>query len=163
MYSDYENGIAAIGIMQAIFGLIIVGLVLFGLWKVFEKAGEPGWKAIVPLYNTYTAFKIAMGCGWIFLLALIPFVRVIVLIIFGWKLAKSFGRGVGFAVGLFFLPMVFLLILGFDDSKYIGPNGEAAGQSAAPTSQPVQTVTFTTESNPETNNNNVWEQPGKDE
>ena len=89
------------------------------------KAGEEGWKSIIPFYNTYTMFKIAWGNGWLFLLCLIPCVNAIVMIILEWKTCKAYGKGVGFFIGMLFLPNIFYLILGFDSSVYIGPNGEA--------------------------------------
>lgn len=77
-------------------GLSLGGiLVIIGMWMIFTKAGEAGWKAIIPLYNTYLLTKIAMGNGWLFLLLLIPVVNVIFAIYLMYKLALAFGRGIG--------------------------------------------------------------------
>lgn len=104
--------------------IVVVVLLIVGQWKMFEKAGEEGWKSIIPLLNGYTLFKIAWGNGWLFLLGLIPFVNFVIVVMMAVKLARSFGKSGGFAVGLIFLSPIFLLILGFDGSEYIGPNGE---------------------------------------
>lgn len=104
---------------------IVTVLLVIAWWRIFVKAGEEGWKSIIPFYNTYTMFKIAWGNGWLFLLCLIPCVNAIVMIILEWKTCKAYGKGVGFFIGMLFLPNIFYLILGFDSSVYIGPNGEA--------------------------------------
>jgi len=88
---------------------------------MFEKAGEPGWAAIVPLYNAYVMFKIAWGNGWKFLLLLIPIANIVFAIMLPFKLAKAFGKSSGFGAGLLFLSVVFYPILAFDNSiKYVG-------------------------------------------
>ena len=79
--------------------------------NAFTKAGKPGWAAIVPFYNLYILFEITWGNGLLFLLMLIPIVNSIVAIITMVKLAKAFGKGGGFAVGLIFLSLIFILIL----------------------------------------------------
>lgn len=115
---DLEGLMAAMGSMW-IFSLIICIAAVVGLWRVFSKAGEPGWAAIIPLYNTYVLFKIIFGNGWKFLLVLIPIYGIYLAIVaMSFKLAKSFGKGVGFGFGLLFLSPIFLLILAFDNSTY---------------------------------------------
>ncbi len=130
--------------LGTIFILIIGWYVLqvVAYWQIFEKAGEPGWKAIIPFYNTYTQYKFTWdtnfywfvlfgsiiggllnsfdgmisALGSIILLA-ISVVNIIALN----KLAKAFGHGTGFTVGLVFLNPIFKLILGFSGDEYIGP------------------------------------------
>ena len=87
----------------------ILSLVAF--WFIFEKFGEPGWKAVIPFYNTYIWYKYTWGCGWYFLFLFVPIAI---------KTAKAFGHDGGFAVGLIFLPPVFLLILGLNEDRYLG-------------------------------------------
>lgn len=103
-------------------GLIIVLLILvfliYTLWRVFEKAGQPGWACIIPIYNIYIMLKIAHKPGWWILLFLIPLVNIIVTIMFNIAFAKAFGKGVGFALGLIFLGFIFLPILAFGDAEY---------------------------------------------
>jgi hypothetical protein len=94
--------------------------------RFFEKAGEPGWAAIIPFYNLYVLFKITWVQGWKFLLMLIPIANFVIAIITMVKLAKAFGKSGGFAVGLIFLSVIFYCILAFDNSiNYIGvPTGD---------------------------------------
>ena len=73
--------------------LIIGILLIIANWMIFTKAGEPGWKSIIPLYNTYIQYKIAWGNGWLFLLNIIPIVNIVISIVFEVKLAKAFGKG----------------------------------------------------------------------
>ena len=100
--------------------LIIAVISIAAMWKIFTKANVPGWGAIIPIYNTYLLFKITFGNGWLFLLLLIPIVNIIALIIADVKLAKAFGKGAGFALGLIFLSFIFLPILGFGSAQYQG-------------------------------------------
>ena len=120
----YGADYAALAGVSAVFWIIYLAVIVFYvfvLWKIFVKAGEPGWASIVPFYNTYVLFKITWGNGWLFLLSLIPFVNVVILIITYVKLAQAFGKGGGFAAGLILLSFIFLPILAFDSSDYIGP------------------------------------------
>lgn len=105
----------------SIFGICVGVLLLVAAWKIFQKAGEAGWKAIIPFYNIYTLVKIADGNGFKFLLFLIPIVGFIYDIIFSIRLAKAFGKGTGFGIGVFLLPNIFTLILGFGKAEYVGP------------------------------------------
>lgn len=126
--------------------ILIVGwyiLQVIAYWKIFVKAGEPGWKAIIPFYNTYTQYKFTWNIRafWIVLIggivgavlqeatdgiasllgSLILLIVAIFNIISLNKLARAFGHGVGFTIGLFFLNPIFMLILGFSGDEYIGP------------------------------------------
>ena len=80
--------------------IIVAVLTIIATWKIFTKAGEKGWKSIIPLYNTYLFFKITWGNGWFFLLLLIPIVNFVIYIVTLWKLAKVFGKGVGFFISI---------------------------------------------------------------
>lgn len=100
-------------------------LVLAAYWMIFTKAGEAGWKCLIPFCNVYTAVKIADGNGWKFLLLLIPVVDVVYAVMLTCRLAKAFGKSGGFAAGLIFLPEIFYPILGFGAAAYVGPRGEA--------------------------------------
>lgn len=101
--------------------LAIIVVVIAGMWKTFTKAGQPGWAAIVPIYNAYILCKIVGRPGWWTVLLLIPYVNFIFYIIIMLDLAKSYARGVGFAIGLILLSPIFFCILGFGDSEYQGP------------------------------------------
>jgi hypothetical protein len=107
--------------MGAVIGLLylaLIVLVIAGFWKVFVKAGHPGWAAIVPIYNIYILLKIAGKPGWWLLLFFIPVVSLVVMILVSLEVAKAFGKGGGFGVGLALLGFVFYPILGFGDAKY---------------------------------------------
>ena len=105
---------------MTLFSLVLAVLGIVAMWKIFEKAGEPGWAAIIPFYNLYVLFKITWGNGWKFLLLFIPSANFVFLIITMVKLAKAFGKSGGFAVGLIFLSIIFYCILAFDQSQYLG-------------------------------------------
>ena len=100
--------------------LVVTVLVIVAQWKMFTKAGEHGWASIVPFYSNYVLFKIAMGNGWLFLLCLVPVVNFVILIVCMFKLAKAFGKGVGFGFGLWLLSPIFMMILGFGSAEYVG-------------------------------------------
>lgn len=119
--TDYASALAGVSVFAWIIYMALIVFYIFVMWKIFVKAGEPGWASIVPFYNTYVLFKITWGNGWLFLLSLIPFVNIVILIITYVKLAQAFGKGGGFAAGLIFLSFIFLPILAFDSSDYIGP------------------------------------------
>lgn len=106
------------------FMTVIYVLLIIAMWKIFTKAGKPGWASIVPIYNVIVMFQIIGLNPWLLLLYLIPVVNFVVAIVFSImqasRLSKAFGKGTGFALGLFFLNPIFLLMLGFGDSKYIG-------------------------------------------
>ncbi len=112
---------AGVLIVYYLFFLAFMILVLVGYWKIFTKAGKPGWACLIPFYSQYCQFEMAWGNGWLFLLTLIPCVNFVVMIIYSIKLAKAFGQGTGFGLGLFFLAPIFALILGFGNAQYIGP------------------------------------------
>jgi hypothetical protein len=103
--------------------LAILVLVVAGFWKVFTKAGEPGWAAIIPFYNLYILLKIAGRPGWWLILYFIPIVSFIIAIIVGIDVARNFGKGSGFGVGLGILPFIFYPILGFGGATYQGATG----------------------------------------
>ena len=90
-------------------------------WKVFTKAGKPGWASIIPFYNIYVLLTIVGKPGWWLLLFFIPLVNLVIGIIVAIELAKCFGKGGGFAVGLILLPFIFMLILAFGSAKYVPP------------------------------------------
>jgi hypothetical protein len=113
-------GGAAIAVFVLVYVVVVVFLIA-AVWKVFTKAGQPGWAAIIPIYNTYTLCKIAGRPGWWLILFFIPFVNFIVGIIVLIDLATAFGKGGGFAVGLILLGIIFIPILGFGSAQYRGP------------------------------------------
>ena len=110
----------AIMIPLMIIGFSILVLEIVALWFILEKAGEPGWAAIIPIYNYLMVIKIAGKPWWFFLLMFIPIVNLVMYIIILNGLSRNFGKDEGFTVGLFFLRFIFLPILGFGKSEYSG-------------------------------------------
>lgn len=106
------------GLGGGLFGFLVAVAMIAGMWKVFSKAGQPGWAAIIPIFNTIILFKIAGKPLWWLLLLFIPVVNFIVLIVVLISLAERFGKGTGFALGLAFLPFIFYPMLGFGSSAY---------------------------------------------
>jgi hypothetical protein len=100
------------------FWLLFLIPVVTGWWKIFEKAGKPGWAAIVPVYNFIVMLEIIDRPIWwlILLVCAGPIFHIIVSL----ELAKSYGKGIGFAVGMILVPFIFVPMLGFGDSKYVG-------------------------------------------
>lgn len=125
-----------VSFFAAIWVLVLAWIVLCFVanWRIFKKAGQPGWASIVPFYNRYIEYGIYWGNGWIFvipivlgLLSGIPILGVVTgivtLIIRAmtcYKKAVAFGEGIGFAIGLFFLPAIFAMILAFGSYRYRG-------------------------------------------
>ena len=116
-----QEGGGAFGLMFPVISLAIVVAVIAGGWKMFAKAGKPGWAFIVPVYNVIVLLEITGRPIWWVVLWLIPPVNFIVAIIVMVDLAKSFGKDVMFAIGLIFLGFIFIPILGFGSAKYEGP------------------------------------------
>ncbi len=106
-------------------------------WQMYVKAGYEGWKALIPFYNWYVLMKIVGRPGWWLILLFIPFVNFVIWIIVMVDLSKSFGHGVGFALGLIFLSFIFILILGFGSSRYVGPAGPEGSMTTPPPPMPA--------------------------
>lgn len=104
--------------MGLILNIALFVLVIAGAWKLYTKAGQPGWGVIVPIYNLFLLLKIAGRPWWFLLLFIIPLVNLVVAIIVSIDVAKCFGKGVGTGLGLAFLPFIFYPILGFGEATY---------------------------------------------
>lgn len=117
-YEGGDTAPGAIGIVGMIFWLAVAVLMIASMWKVFAKAGEPGWAAIVPIYNCLVWLKIAGRPLWWIVLFLIPGVNLVILILASIDFAKRFGKGAGFGIGLAFLGFIFYPILAFGDAQY---------------------------------------------
>ncbi|HEX3074774.1 MAG TPA: DUF5684 domain-containing protein [Ignavibacteriales bacterium] len=134
---------AMLGVMSIVYIALLV-VVAIGLWKVFVKAGKPGWAAIIPFYNVYVLVEIVgrpimffymfIGGALLSLIPLLGLIFTLGLLVLWFILildtAKSFGKDIGYAVGLFLLPFIFIPMLGFGSSRYLGP---AAAQPGAET------------------------------
>ena len=109
-----------------LFCLAVIVAVIAGWWMMFVKAGEAGWKSIIPIYSFIIILKIVGREPWWVILMLIPIVNFVIWIIVALDLAKSFGRGTGFGIGLAFLSPIFALMLGFGSDTYKGPAAKPA-------------------------------------
>ena len=98
--------------------LAIVVAIIAGFWKVFVKAGKPGWAAIIPIYNVIVLLEIAGKPLWWILLFFIPLVNIVMGIIVSIAIAKNFGKSDAFGIGLALLGFIFYPILGFGDAQY---------------------------------------------
>ena len=112
--------------MKSIIGIysVIIILMIISMWKIFTKAGKPGWACIIPIYNIIVLLQIIGKPWWWLLLFCIPIVNIVFVIWMTNLLSKSFGKEVGFTLGLIFLSFIFYPILGLGDSKYNGPAGK---------------------------------------
>lgn len=102
-------------------GLAIVLMMIASIWKVFEKAGQPGWASLVPVYNIVIMLKITGKPAWWLALLFVPLANFVVMILIVVALAKSFGKGTGFGLGMLFFGFIFYPILGFGDARYTAP------------------------------------------
>jgi hypothetical protein len=109
--------------MAVIVGVVvaIVVTLLISFWGIFQKAGRPGWHALVPVFNNYVWIKILGRPGWLAVLALFPYINIVLGMFLCTDTAKSFGKKTGFAIGLMFLPFIFFPILAFGSARYLGP------------------------------------------
>jgi uncharacterized membrane protein YhaH (DUF805 family) len=117
---DEGGGAAAAvgGGVGAIIGLVIAVIMIAAMWKLFTKAGEPGWAAIIPIYNFIVLLKIAGRPLWWIILFLIPFVNIVVFILVCIDIARKFGKGAGYGIGLAILGVIFFPLLAFGDAQY---------------------------------------------
>ena len=143
-----SSAIAILGGFFLVFSivfLLLYVLLIIAMWKIFSKAGESGWKSLIPIYNVYIYFKIAGMKKYFWILVCSSIIVAIIQSILGkeaavseiassifgiiscvfsimhcFKLSKSFGKGIGYTLGLIFLPTIFTLILGFGSAEYIG-------------------------------------------
>lgn len=125
-------GLLALGGTMMLLMMAVMVVVIVGFWKVFEKAGQPGWAAIVPIYNAYILLKIAGRPGWWILLFMIPFVNFAIAIIVAIDVAKSFGQSAAFGIVLLLLlGGIGYLVLGFGNYRYVGPAALGARSAIA--------------------------------
>ena len=120
--SGLTGAIAAMGLFFWILSMALGILKIVSLWKIFKKAGKPGWASIVPIYNIYIMCEIAEKEWWYILLLCVPFVNIYVMIVLYNGMAKKFGKGGGFVVGMILLPVVFFPMLAFGKDATIVNN-----------------------------------------
>lgn len=122
--SDEPSVAGPLAILASMWLFILAVLLLFwiGLWKVFAKAGKPGWAAIIPIYREIMFTEIVGRPTWWAFIYIIPCTAFIAHIILSIDLARSFGKPTGFSVGLILFPFIFYPILGFGSAQYVGPS-----------------------------------------
>ncbi|HET6923470.1 MAG TPA: DUF5684 domain-containing protein, partial [Anaeromyxobacteraceae bacterium] len=125
-YGEYEGPSTG----QVVVYLAIAVLVVASFWKIFAKAGKPGWAAIIPIYNLVVYLQVVNRPIWWIILLFIPLVNIVIFIVLTNDLAKAFGKGVGWTIGLIFLGFIFYPILGFGADRYIGRQAPAQPQAA---------------------------------
>jgi hypothetical protein len=133
--STSANISPAAAIVVSLIGFALSIFVIVCTWKVYTKAGRPGWAAIVPFYNTYVLLKIVGRPGWWLVLFFIPLVNIVFVIIVYVDLARSFGKGGGFAVLLIFLPFIGFPILAWGEATYRRPLANSNVTAYGPTGQ----------------------------
>ncbi|WP_312442805.1 DUF5684 domain-containing protein [Lacrimispora sp.] len=141
MNNDLYAVLAGFGIFLFVFLLVVCILLIVTNWKIFSKAGKPGWASLIPFYNIYIMSDIAFGnlsyfiaimISWVvsflggfleisILSSLAGLASFVLYIIYCVKISKAFGKSGGFAVGLVLLPLIFFPILGLGSAEYIGP------------------------------------------
>jgi uncharacterized membrane protein YoaK (UPF0700 family) len=105
----------------AVFICLALGvLMVASMWKLFAKAGQPGWGALVPVYNIILLLKIAGKPAWWLVLFMIPFINFVIIVMVTLSLAKSFGKSSGYGIGLLLLGVVFFPMLAFGSDRYVG-------------------------------------------
>jgi hypothetical protein len=143
--NEYDYSSADGGLMAVVFGALLIPLIIIwlltviGMWKTFEKAGKPGWAAIIPIYNYIVMLEITGKPIWWIILLLLPCVNIIIAIWVLNLLAKSFGKSEGFTIGLLLFPMIFFPVLGFGSSTYLGPSAKEAQPLGMPPQDPFNT------------------------
>lgn len=117
---DESSIIVLVVVVLAVF----IFLMIASMWTIFTKAGQPGWAAIIPIYNIIVFMEIIGKPWWWLILWIIPYLGII-WTIWGWNLmVKSFGKSEGYTLACLLLPFIFIPMLAFGDSKYIGPAGQ---------------------------------------
>ncbi|MGC1419930.1 MAG: DUF5684 domain-containing protein [Acidimicrobiales bacterium] len=108
------------------FFVVVIAVLLFYIvseWRLFTKAGRPGWAVLIPIYNLYVQIRIAGKPGWWLILYLVPFVNIIIALFVAFGLARAFSKSDAFGVGLWLLSFVFVPILAFGPAQYRDPSG----------------------------------------
>ena len=122
-----ESTLVAMTFAMTLMGILVaIAYVVFSVivdWRIYEKAGEPGWKCLIPFYNIYVYTKFIFGSPWWALLIFVPIANLAFSVLYSLYLAKSFGKSTAFAIGILFLSPIFKAIIAFDRSYYIGPGG----------------------------------------
>jgi Na+/glutamate symporter len=117
-----EAAAGGVGIGIMVFYLLFLVFFTFVGWKLFDKAGKPGWASLVPIYNMVVFLQIVGKPVWWIVLMCIPVVSFVIAIMLSISLAERFGKGTGFGIGIALLGVVFVPMLAFGDAEYLPPD-----------------------------------------
>lgn len=117
---DITQSAMIYALVCSVLGLLLGAIGIVSMWLIFEKAGQPGWAALIPFYNMYVLFKITWKSGWFFLFLFVPLANIVFGILTMVKLGTAFCKSSGFKVGLALLNLFFMIVLAFDNSYYVG-------------------------------------------
>jgi len=115
---------SSFGTMFWVFWLACMVFYIATMWKIYTKAGQPGWASIIPIYNVVVLHRMVGKPVWWVLLYFIPIVNIIIAIIVTHALSLSFGKSTGFTIGLILLGFIFYPVLAWSDAQYLGPTAE---------------------------------------
>ncbi len=125
-----DNGESIAELVFLILYLAVLVLMAAGAWKMFEKANQPGWGVLIPVYNLVLLLRVGGKPLWWLILMIIPIVSIIPMILIPMAIARNFGKGGGYAIGLIFLPFIFYPMLGFGSAEYCPSGLPFIGQTA---------------------------------
>jgi len=126
------GSLIALTVILVLIGLAVGILMIVSYWIVYTKAGKPGWAILIPIYNIIVLLEIVGKPWWWIFLLLIPIVNIVIGIIVIHRVSLSFGKDVGFTLGLIFLSVIFWPILAFSKAKYLGSGGVPPAPPAPP-------------------------------
>ena len=118
-------------VVAIIFYVALIVLMLVSMWKIYTKAGKPGWAILIPIYNVIVLLEIVGKPWWFLLLMLLPIVNIVIGVWVYNLLSLSFGKDSGFTIGLILLSPVFIPLLGLGKAEYQGPAGKEGRAQAA--------------------------------
>lgn len=131
---------AGFGLVMFVIWFAVVALMIVSLWKIFKKAGQPGWASIVPIYNIVVWLQIVQKPIWWIVLLFIPIVNIVVMIMMYHALSKAFGKGVGYTLGMLFLGIIFFPMLAFGSSTYVLTSSIVPSPTQTSPTEPTPTV-----------------------
>jgi hypothetical protein len=119
-----QDDIPIRGQVPAFFWVIyiaILALMVVSIWKLFTKAGKPGWASLIPIYNNVVMLEIAGKPMWWVFMLFIPIINIVFAFLILYHFSKAYGKGDGFSIGVALLSIIFIPLLAFSDAKYQGP------------------------------------------
>ena len=101
--------------------IAVIALFVVSMWKLFVRAGKPGWTSLIPIYNNVVMTEIAGKPLWWVLMLFVPIVNIVFAFLILYHFSKAYGKSDGFSIGVALLSIIFLPLLAFSDAKYQGP------------------------------------------